>query len=87
MRKTFTSAALAAVALASAVASASAAPIPTGPGALPKLTGLILPAPDNVTGSHVEGGNPLFALKDTNAVSLMSDHSRAQVTGTSGVQG
>jgi len=87
MRKTFTAVALTAAALASAAGSASAAPLPTGPDAVKKLTGRILPAPDAITGSAVDGGSGLLNLKDTNAVNVMSDHSRTQVTGTSGVQG
>lgn len=88
MRKTFTAAALTAAAMAASVGSASAAsPIPAGPAALSKLTGLILPAPDNVIGSDVDSSSALLSLRDTNGVNVMSDHSRSQITGTSGVQG
>jgi hypothetical protein len=87
MRKTFTAVTLAAAALASAAGSASAAPLPTGPDALKKLTGMVLPAPDNITGSTVDESESMLSLRDTNVVNLMSDHSRTQVTGTSGVQG
>jgi hypothetical protein len=87
MRKTFTAAALTAAALASTVGSAAAAPLPTGPDALRKLTGTILPAPSSSTGSSSEGDGGMLSLKDSNVVNLMSDHSRTQVSGTSGVQG
>lgn len=89
MRKTFTTAALAVTALASAAGSAAASPlpIPAGPTAFRSLTGLVLPAPDNTSGSTSEEGASVLDLKDTNVVNLMSDHSRTQVTGTTGVQG
>lgn len=88
MRKTFTAAALTAAAMAASVGSASAAsPIPAGPAAFQRLTGLILPAPDSVTGSSVESGSALLSLRDTNGLNVMSDHSRSQITGTTGVQG
>jgi hypothetical protein len=87
MRMILTAAALTAAAVASAAGPATAAPLPTGPNALKKVTGLILPAPDNTTGSSVDNAEALLSLRDTNAVNVMSDHSRTQVTGTSGVQG
>lgn len=87
MNKIFTTAALTLTALSSAVGSASAAPMPTGPAAFQALTGLILPAPESTNGSSVKNGTGLLSMEDTNVVNLMSDHSRKQVTGTSGVQG
>ena len=87
MYKSLTAAVLTAMAVAASTGLATAAPIPAGPKALKGLTGLILPGPDNVTGSDVDNGSPMIHLEDTNGLNLMSDHSRTQVTGTSGNQG
>lgn len=87
MRKTLTTAALTAVAMVSAAGSAAAStsPLPAGPMAFKKITGMLVP--DNNTGSNVSSGSPLLNLEKTNAVNLMSDHSQHQTAGTSGNQG
>jgi hypothetical protein len=87
VNKIFTAAALTVTALSASAGSAAAAPMPTGPAAFRALTGLVLPAPESTNGSSVKSGSGLLSMEDTNVVNLMSDHSRKQVTGTSGVQG
>lgn len=86
MRKSFSAVALTAFAMASATGVAGAAPIPAGPQAVTRLTGMILPGPDQVTGSDVDTGDPMLELEDTNLVNVLSDHSRTQ-TNSSGNQG
>lgn len=87
MHRTLAAVALTVMAVAVSAGTASAAPIPTGPKALKGLTGLVLPGPDSITGSQVNSGSALLHVEDTNGLNLMSDHSRTQVTGTSGNQG
>lgn len=90
MRKSLKNAAVtlmaAGAAMAASAGAAGAAPIPTGPAALGRLTGLVLPGPDVVNGNQ-ENGSPVLNLEDTNLVPVMSDLSRTQTAGTSANQG
>lgn len=79
--------ALGLIAAAASAGTATAAPLPAGPAAFRTLTGLVLPGPDENTGSNVNSGSPILNVQDTNGLNLMSDHSRTQTAGTSANQG
>ena len=87
MRKSLTTAVLTIAAAASAAGSAMGAPLPTGPAAVGKLTGMVLPGPDQNNASQVDNGSPAVEMHDTNLLNLFADQSRHQNTGTSGNQG